>query len=326
MCYIAAMLREWSLPIAIIPLTLLAAALSRFLLRRVSQEIRLPALRDLVPSSASIVYLVGLKFFLRAAPIPERSERWLDAGVDVLGIVIVLMLIRRVALAGIEWTARHERASPALSQQFIPLFKNLLTVLVIVVGGIAILRQFGYDAMSLLTALGVGSLAVGLAAKDTLSHMISGFTLIIDRNIRPGDHITVGDTSGEVEEIGLRTTKIRLGNGNVLIVPNADMVNTKILNRSLPTRSIACSTQFHVGYQVPFARVREVCQQALAGAPGVSQERGGSVQLTQLTDSGQRVSVGFWIKDLTDEAGVVSAVNERLLEALRAAGVPITFK
>ena len=260
--------------------------------------------------------MIGLRVFAELAPLNPKLDSWLDSAIYVVAVIIVLRIIRRAAMVAIEWSAVKSRESHALQQGFIPLVRNLITLFVFFTGAIMVLKRFNYDVMSLLTALGVGSLAVGLAAKDTLSNMISGFTLIIDRNLQPGDRINLGGSQGDVVEIGLRSTRINTGNGNTLIVPNSEMVNTKILNLSLPSRESTCSSSFGVPYSVAFARVRALAVEILAQVAKCNQSRAKWVTLDGLANGCQTVTVGFWLHDMDDQGAALTDFHEKLLARL----------
>ncbi|MGZ3707905.1 MAG: mechanosensitive ion channel domain-containing protein, partial [Bdellovibrionota bacterium] len=118
-------------------------------------------------------------------------------------------------------------------------------------------------------------------------------------------------------EIGLRSTRIRTGDGNMLIVPNSELVNTRILNLSMPSREMICSSSFRVPYTVSFARVKAI---ALATVDEVSHAsgRGKWVNLAGLAQGYQTVTAGFWIREMNDAGAAVSLFNERLLERLQA--------
>ncbi len=180
--------------------------------------------------------------------------------------------------------------------------------------------------MSLLTTLGVGSLAVGLAAKETLSNMISGFTLIIDRNFTHGDRINLGGLIGDVEEIGLRSTRLRVPDGNMIIVPNSELVNSKILNLSVPSREVACSTDVRLDLEVSFEKAREAALnvlKSLSQQKRILNERSQKVFLRSLGQGYQSVSIHFWVADFEDATAVTSEVNERLLVSFREAGITL---
>ena len=328
MCYFQSMLtetvQEWSPALGVLAGVIVAAALLRAGLRSLKSTSRwAEGIRHLAPSIARLLYIVGAQLFVEVAPLNPKVERWLDSAIYVLAVLLVLGLIRRVTLFALEFGASPKHGSRTLQLGFVPMIRNLITIFVLLTGVIMILKHFNYDVMSLIAALGVGSLAVGLAAQPTLSNMISGFTLIIDRNLRPGDKVNMGGVIGDVDEIGLRSTRIRTGDGNMLIVPNAEMVNTKILNLSVPAPETTCSTVIRVPGTVPFARVREVGLKLAADVSVAVRSRTPTVLLTSLADGHQLITISLWVQDTGATSAAVSELNEKLIEALAAAQIPL---
>jgi MscS family membrane protein len=313
---------EWLLAVGVALLTFLAGAGTRAFLKRIRWNTKTEMLRELAPAVGHLVYLVGLKLFIEVAPLGPTLEKWLGSAIFVLTVVVILNLIRRAAMMGILWSASRSN-SKSLHQGFIPLMRNVLTLFVFFTGAIMVLQHFNYDVLSLLTALGVGSLAVGLAAKDTLSNMISGFTVIIDRNLRPGDRVNLGGSVGDVEEIGLRSTRIRVGDGNTLIVPNSELVNTKILNLSLGSREVATSTSIRVPLTVPFPRIRDLCAEAMGEIELIQAHEKKCVNLLSIADGAQLITVSFSLSERDDSGAVLSELNQKLLARLQGAGIPL---
>lgn len=324
--HVANAVENWIIPANVLIFTVFISEGVRRLLRRAGKNQRFNFLAELSPAILALIYVLGLRIFLETAPLNPKVELWLGEIVYLCGAGIITWLIRRTAMIGIEWSAFRSHQSNTLQQGFIPLLKNLVTLFVFTIGGIMVLKHFNYDVMSLVAALGVGSLAVGLAAKDTLSNMISGFMLIIDRNLRPGDRISLGGAggpTGDVEEIGLRSTRIRTGNGNVLIVPNADMVNTKILNLSEPSRSISCSTTLKFPLELPFGRIKQIFLATVEETGLALKDRGKWCNLAQVVDNAQVVSGGFWIADIDQEGAALSEFQEKLLIRLEREGISL---
>ena len=317
--------KDWTLALVFLALTLVLPPATAAILRRVSPKGYRVMLHQLAIPASNLLYPIGLRLFTEAAPIHPRVESWINNFSYVLFALILLYLARRALLIVIEWGAA--RTSPTqsltLQQGFIPLMRNIVTLFILTTGTIMVLKHFNYDVMSLITALGVGSLAVGLAAKDTLANMFAGFTLIIDRNVRPGDRINLTGSIGEIEEIGLRSTRIKTGDGNTLIVPNADLVNNRILNLSVPSLEAIASTRLRIPCAVPFAQVRDLCLAALDTVPLVYRERGRWVQLSSLNDGHQLVAVGFWVRNMDDSGGALSEFHEKILESLRRENIPL---
>jgi MscS family membrane protein len=318
-----AVMREWLLGAGVLFLTFAARGTVNAFLKSTGTKRGWILVTQLAPSIANLIYIIGLRIFIEVAPLNDKLSAWVDSGIYVVAVILVLGMIRRAAMIGIEWSTSRSVQSNTLQQGFIPLLRNLITLFVFFSGSIMVLKRFNYDVMSLLTALGVGSLAVGLAAKDTLSNMISGFTLIIDRNLRPGDRINLAGAVGDVDEIGLRSTRLKMGDGNMLIVPNSELVNTRILNLSLPSRETTASTFVRVAYDVPFSVVRDHCLQAVAQVEKLNTQRGKWVNLTQVAEGYQNIQVGFWVRDMDDVGAALTDFHEKLLARLASANIPL---
>lgn len=323
-------IEQWALPILLLVFSWIAVRISRRILESVSNRVarlsehhrkRLQFIRSIAEPLSRIIYILGLKGAVDSAPLSAKVELWGDHVIYVLTILIFLSLMRRAALVGIEWSAMRTLKSSTLQLGFIPLLKNLVTLFFFFTGVIMVLKHFNYDVLSLLTALGVGSLAVGLAAKETLANMISGFTLIIDRNLSPGDRVNLGGSIGDVDEIGLRSTRIRLPNGSTLIVPNSDMVNTKIINLSVPTRAQSTSSIFRVSLETPLSQVREIAFACMKEIPSIAPDRGQFVHLASIADGIQTLNAGFWVADLEQEGRALSDFNERMISILTQQGI-----
>src|SRR5207244_1519957 len=104
---------------------------------------------------------------------------------------------------------------------------------------------------------------------------------------------------------------------NTLIVPNSELVNTKILNLSQPSRGLACGATIKAPYEVPFSRLKAICSEVIDRMTTIDLARGKWVNLSNLTETGQVISVGFWVSDLDQEGAAVSEFNEKLLERMQ---------
>jgi small-conductance mechanosensitive channel len=274
-----------------------------------------------------ILYPIGLSVFIDAAPLEPKLAHQLSDFDFFLFVVFIAMFLRRSALWGIVWytslqDARNTQA--ALQNGFIPLLKNVITLLAVLCATITTLTHFGYNVMSLVAALGVGSLAVGLAAQSTLSNMFSGFILIIDRNLRPGDRISLGGVVGLVQEIGLRSTRLDLRDGTIMIVPNSDLVNSRIINLSMTHDRFSASTKFSIPLNVPVSHIRKIALETIALVPKARKKTTPSVLISSLADGQQLISVGFGIADPDDQAEALSQFHEALLQRLTSEGLSLS--
>jgi small-conductance mechanosensitive channel len=305
--------KAWSLACLIIILTILVATTLKTILSTLYDHQGWKIVKNLAPSISNLVYIFGLKIAAQLAPLNTEFEKWVEGGLYILTIFLFMLFAQKASITLTEWSIRQIDHSETLRQGFLPLIRNLTTLFIFFCGTIMILNHFHYDAMSLITAFGVSSLAVGLAAKETLSNMISGFILIIDRNLRPGDSIVLGTSSGKVKEIGLRSTQLSLEDGNTLIVPNTELVNTKILNLSLSSHEKMCSIQIRVPFSIPFSQVKTHCLLILDKINKVSKQKPKTVTLSLLAEGFQSIQITFWVSRLEDMKSAITEFNEQTL-------------
>lgn len=136
-----------------------------------------------------------------------------------------------------------------LDDQLIPLIRKTLRFFVLVMGVILILQNNGYNVASLIAGLGIGGLAVALAARDTLANFFGSVTIFVDKPFRIGDWIKVAGVEGTVEEVGFRSTRIRTFYNSLVSVPNSNISNNEVDNlgvreyrRLLTTLNLTYST------------------------------------------------------------------------------------
>jgi len=169
--------------------------------------------------------------------------RWFVLTIDLPLIERQLYAVIRIALliCGTVWLLlllndfgeRYARRRIAVSHlgesiALIRLARRVADVLVVCLGGIAALAYLGIDATAALAGLGIGGIAVALAAQKTLENVIGGFSLVFDKAVRVGDFLKLGDVSGEVDRVGLRSTRIRTLDRTILSVPNGQIATVNI--------------------------------------------------------------------------------------------------
>jgi small-conductance mechanosensitive channel len=197
--------------------------------------------------------LLAADVALRFAPLqPER--RMLAERVALAGLLLTVT-IAAARFAGL-WFAGTGEPGPAGRPSLI---QKAARATVLVAGLLLVLDNAGIEIKTLLTALGVGSLAVGLALQPTLSNFFAGLHLSMSRPIRVGDFVELEDgTQGHVEDIGWRATKIRQLANNLAIVPNGRLADMRILNYSLPDLEQSVIVPVGVAYGSDLGRVEAV--------------------------------------------------------------------
>jgi MscS family membrane protein len=195
-----------------------------------------------------VMALIGLTRLLAAVVddainISGRTLVIVELVLDVMaftagGWLIALLL----ALAGETIIRAQQFRQGAINSQLIRICFRLLTIVVLLYLAIAAAEAFGVPVAPLIASLGVGGLAIALAVRPTLENILGGFTLFADKPVRVGDFCLYGDKSGTVEEIGLRSTRIRSLERTIVTVPNAEFSQMQIENFTLRDRMLFRTT------------------------------------------------------------------------------------
>lgn len=200
-------------------------------------------------------FLAGAYAAVRSSPLPEAIAQAL-ATTLIIGIIsIATLAVARLAGNFLTlYAAKTEGLFPEIS-----IFSNLARLAIIVVGLLVILQYLQIPITPLLTALGVGGLAVALALQDTLSNLFAGLFVIASRQIRPGDYVRLeSGEEGYVQDITWRNTIVRTLPNNVIVVPNAKLGSMVFTNYHLPDSELSILIQVGVSYNSDLARVEQV--------------------------------------------------------------------
>jgi MscS family membrane protein len=145
-------------------------------------------------------------------------------------VAVTWFLLRIVDVIADVTSHRLAARGQAPAVQFVPLGSKTFKAVLIVLAALAAMDSFGFNVTALIAGLGVGGLAVALAAQKTLENLFGGVTLLADRPVQVGDFCRFGDKIGVVEEIGLRSTRVRTLDRTVVTVPNAEFSTLQLEN------------------------------------------------------------------------------------------------
>jgi small conductance mechanosensitive channel len=195
--------------------------------------------------------------------------------------------------------------------------------LVWAIGFIVMLDTLGLNLQSVVTALGLGSVALGFALKDVLSNLVSGMLILAMRPFEIGDQIVIGDTEGTVEHIELRATQIRTYDGRLVLVPNGEVFTSRITNNTAADVRRA-NVDLFLGYKEDVARAMPVILDAVRSVPGVVDTPAPSLRLRECLPECMHFDARFWADSRrTNLMNTASAVRVAILRALKEAGVSL---
>lgn len=285
-------------------------------------------LKRITPSISLLLTFLGVYLAFKTLPLHEKLFRLLSGGLFVANVVIICILLYRILHETLIWYGerQHEGQSGAFSRQMAPMVEKIAMLFIISAALMVVLKHFNYDILSLVTALGIGSLAIGMAAKDTLAHVISGFTLMVDRPFRIGDRIQlVGGQVGDVQDIGLRSTKIKTLDNQLLIIPNSDLCNTMLTNQAFPDNRIKGRINVGVGYDSNVEQVKQLLVAIALEVDEVLHEPLPEAFFVAFGDSALQMSLFFWVEEYGDLFSTTDKINSRIIARFREQKITIPF-
>jgi small-conductance mechanosensitive channel len=272
--------------------------------------------------------MLGIYLAIRSLPLHEKLVQVLSSALFVALVVIFFNLLYNAMDELLQWymNGRHKDSGDSVSRSMIPIAEKLALLFLMGTALIIILKHFNYDIFSVVTALGIGSLAIGLAAKDTLAHMISGFTLMLDQPFRIGDRIKLANGQvGDVIDIGLRSTKIQGLDTTVMIIPNSDLCNSALTNMVRPTTITQGKITVGVGYGSDIEQVKRVLLEIARDNSEVVADPPPLALFISFGDSALTMLFLFWVNDPTRIGLVTDQLNCEILRRFREEHIEIPF-
>ena len=205
-----------------------------------------------LPALTFIVIYIGISYLT----LSDTAEKILKVAVAVVITFFMLRLISSLALQGLQsYVRRQEQGEEKVKQ--LGGIMLILNGVIWIVGAIFLFDNLGYDVGAVIAGLGIGGIAIALAAQNILGDLFNYFVIFFDRPVEIGDFIVVDDKKGTVEYIGIKTTRLKSLSGEQLILSNSDLTSSRVHNfKRMERRRI----QFEVGivYQTSIEQVKEV--------------------------------------------------------------------
>jgi len=287
-------------------------------------------MRSVRPLLLVIGFGIALREIRKATTAEDLTiNQMLEYG-ETLFYVLVVALVVRVLLGIIReivgWYLDRVSTDGAsnLARTLGPLTNKVVNILVGFVALIIVMDHFGINIGSLLVSLGVGSLAVALAAQDTIANMIAGFLILVDRPFRVGDRIEVGTGQvGDVLEIGLRSTRLLNFDHNLIVIPNADLTKTRIINYSFPLEPMRVVLRFTVAYGSDVEKVRMILLESAGAQPELLGDPPPQVFLTEVNETAIQVMLTARAESFAKVWAAETSMRERIYEAFLEQGIRV---
>ncbi len=270
--------------------------------------------------------LLGAYAATQSLPLSPSWRSFAKTALLVIAILSVTIFAAKVAagLVGL-YAHRIEGTLPATS-----LFTNLTKLLVFLIGALIILQTLNISITPILTALGVGGLAVALALQDTLSNLFSGLQVIASKQVKPGDYVKLeSGEEGYVTDITWRNTAIRALPNNMIIVPNSKLASTLVTNYYQPEKEMSVLVQVGVSYQSDLKQVEQVtidvAKEVMREVKGGVPEFEPFIRYHTFADFSINFTVILRAREFTDQFLVKHEFIKRLHEYYQREGIEIPF-
>jgi len=277
-----------------------------------------------------IVWNIGRAASFRDLPAVSGHWGWgIYSGVVYIFLVISVTASACAAVkAAMRWYVSR-LGDPEREKKLAPvilLLSRLANVVLAFIAATVVLGHFGVQVSGLLATAGVASLAVALAAQETLSNLFSGVALIVDRPFQPGDRIELPDGQiGDVIEIGMRTTRILTFDNTLLSIPNAEIAKSRIVNQSAPNPQYKIRLGVDVAYGTDVRKAKAILLEIVASHPDTLKSPAPAVYFSEFGESSLKLLTVFWIPDYREKFRVLDEVNMAIKDRFEAARIEIPF-
>lgn len=296
-----------------------------------AQLIRYPPLRRIVMFGAAVYigllflgFLDGAATFLDSVAISFGEFRL--SALSVLKAVVVTAILflsaRLVLHALVSRISSSEDISPSMRVLTTKVLQVLFFGIVIAIG----LQALGFDLTGLAVLSGAIGLGIGFGLQKVVSNLVSGVIILLDKSVKPGDVISIGDTFGWINQLGARYVSVVARDGREFLIPNEDLVTGQVINWSHSDDFVRIDLSFGTSYRDDPHLVRKVAVEAASSVPRVLGDRSAACHITGFGDSSVDYVLRVWIRDA--QAGLASVrggIYLALWDAFKAHGITIPF-
>ncbi len=330
-------LRDWVISFAIIIgaliLNKVIVLLNKHVIQRITNKTN-NRLDDILFKMLEAPVLLGIALFAiwvaaKRLNLGEPVENIIAKSYKILTVINITWFAARLVNALIEeyWVPKADNGtSKLLDTHLISILRRTILTVIWALGSVMALNNIGVNVGALLGTLGIGGLAFALAAQDTIKNIFGGITIFTDRPFRIGDRIKVDKFEGFVEDIGIRSTRIRTLEKRLVTIPNFKMVDAPIENvTEEPMRRVLM--KLGLTYNTTPDKMNEAMA-ILKDMPNRVKEvyeKDVTVAFTDFTDFSLAITFVYFIQKKADPMEATSLVNTEILQAFNAAGLQFAY-
>ena len=248
-------------------------------------------------------------------------------------IVVMSSPVKDLLLVLVQYFEKNiaEKTTTKADDIIFDLLQKFLGAIIYAIAIVLALDILGVNVMPFVAGAGVAGIAIGFAAKDTLSNLIAGVLLIIDRPFEVGDRIEVwsapagSGTWGDVIDIGLRATKIKTTDNITIIIPNNEIMKRDIVNYTIISSKIRVRIDIGIAYDADIEKAKEFILEVAKSAEWISKTPLPVVVVKNFGDSSVDLQLRVWIKDARKRIHTISYITDKVKEVFDKGGIEIPY-
>jgi MscS family membrane protein len=274
-----------------------------------------------------IITIGGVWYGLNTLELPEIAHGWMGNILHFLVILTLAWLVSRLLDAFYReyLVPVAAKTETDLDDQLLPIVRKGTKMAVWAIGIIVALNNAGYDVGALIAGLGIGGLALAMAAKDTVSNIFGGFTIFTDRPFTINDRVKIAGYDGFIREIGVRSTRLETLEGRTVTIPNSKFSDSPVENVSMePSRKV--SVNLGLTYDTTPEKMKhamEILKEIAAGHESLEEKM--ILSFNAFGDFAMNILFIYYIKAGSDIMGTQSDINMAILDRFNEAGLDFAF-
>jgi small-conductance mechanosensitive channel len=305
-------------------------ALAWLIIRLVTSVIRNPFIVRLVSLSAWLVAALSIIGQLNPTIDALDSVSIVLGGLRLTPLLLIkfgVLLAVALWLSNIASNFAESRITQSsdLTPSIQVLLVKMIRLALMIIAVAMVMSAVGINLSALAIFWGAAGVGIGFGLQKIVANFISGIILLADKSVKPGDLVTIGDSSGRISAMKTRYISVAAGDGREFLIPNEDLVTQKVTNWTYTDKNTLVKVNFGTNYD---ADPRLVCKLAIeiaAAAPRALKDKPPNCILVEFAEAGMKFSLTFWISDPDGMDGVKSDVMLSLWETFKREGIRVPY-
>jgi small-conductance mechanosensitive channel len=305
-------------------------ALAWLIIRLVTSVIRNAFLVKLISVSAWVIAALSVINQLDPAVDALDSVSIVLGGLRLTPLVVIklgLLLIAALWLTNVASNFAENRINQStdLTPSIQVLLVKMIRIGLLIIAVAVALSAVGINLSALAVFSGAVGVGIGIGLQKIVANFISGIILLADKSVKPGDLVTIGDSSGRISAMKTRYISVAAGDGREFLIPNEDLVTQKVTNWTYTDKNTLVKVNFGTNYESDPRQVCRLAAEIAGSAPRAIKSRTPNCILTEFAEAGMKFSLTFWIADPDGMDNVKSDVMLSLWDTFKREGIRVPY-